>query len=182
MSRLASGLREEAPEVIYSDGTFRAADPATIAVLKARAAASPRRRCRICFHHSPDATQHAMLIVMHQSSYVQPHRHIDRSETLTVLEGFADAILFDSNGAITTAIAMSPATAGGNFFYYMPQGVFHTLIFRSEWLVFLETTAGPFDRANNEAAPWAPSETDLAAGYAYLSKLEFTAAREVAFP
>ena len=53
----------------------------------------------------------------------------------------------------------------------MPDGVFHTLIFRSEWMVFLETTIGPFDRAMTEVADWAPPETDAAAGRAYLSGL-----------
>ncbi len=68
---------------------------------------------------------------------------------------------------------MSPSPEDGIFFYKMPPGIFHTLIFKSDWLVFLETTIGPFDPSSSEAAPWAPPETDAAAGDAYLSRLVF---------
>lgn len=171
MTYLGPGLRDEAPEVIYSDGAFRAADCNMLAVLKNRASASPRRRCRVCFHQNPDAPLHAMLIVMHQSSYVRPHRHFGKTETLTLIEGSADAILFNQAGAVSDVVPLSSAAEGGSFFYYMPEAVFHTLIFRSPWLVFVENTLGPFDRSSSEGAPWAPPENDPAAGHAYLSQL-----------
>jgi cupin fold WbuC family metalloprotein len=112
-----------------------------------------------------------MLIVMNRASYVRPHRHKGKLETLTIVEGKCDAILFDAAGKVTEVVAMSPATEGGSFFYRMPGGLFHTLLFRSEWLVFLETTIGPFDRSTTEVAEWAPPETDAVAGHAYLSGL-----------
>ena len=74
-------------------------------------------------------------------------------------------------GALTEQIAMAPAGTGGSFFYRMPPGLFHTLVFRSEWLVFIETTIGPFERSQTELAEWAPPETDPAAGHAYLAGL-----------
>jgi cupin fold WbuC family metalloprotein len=159
------------PEIIYSDGGFLAADDAIVALLKEKALQAPRRRCRLCFHESAEAAQQEMLIVMNRASYVRPHRHLGKVETLTVVEGACDALLFDDSGQVTQTIAMSPAATGGCFFYRMPSGIFHTLIFRSEWLVFLETTIGPFDRAMTEAAGWAPPETDPAEGHAYLAKL-----------
>lgn len=164
-------LKDVTPEVVYSDGNFLTADRDTVALLKDRAARSPRRRCRLCFHGAPDALQQEMLIVMHRNSYVGPHRHRERAETLTVIEGACDAILFDDVGRVTDTIAMSPVADGGSFFYRMPAGIFHTQIFRSEWLVFLETTVGPFDRTTTEMADWAPSETDPVAGLAYLLNL-----------
>ena len=164
-------LKYVSPEVIYSDGGFFAAGNSTIALLKNEAAVAPRRRCRLCFHANADAAQQEMLIVMHRASYVRPHRHIGKVETLTVVEGTCDALLFDRAGRVTDAVAMSPAAEGGGFFYRMPNGIFHTLIFRSEWLVFLETTIGPFDRTMTEVADWAPPETEAEAGHAYLSKL-----------
>jgi cupin fold WbuC family metalloprotein len=166
-----SRLRNVSPEIVYSDGGFLAADATIIAMLKGRANAAPRRRCRLCFHADEDAAQQEMLIVMHRSSYVRPHRHRGKVETLTVVEGQCDALLFNEAGHVTQLISMSPAAEGGSFFYRMPPGLFHTIIFRSEWLVYLETTIGPFDRANSEAADWAPPETDVEAGHAYLSML-----------
>lgn len=164
-------LKHISPEVIHSDGGFLAADDSIIALLKDQARASPRRRCRLCFHADVDSAQQEMLIVMHRTSYVQPHRHFGKTETLTVVEGTCDALIFDDAGRVTEAVVMSPAAGGGSFFYRMPEGIFHTLIFRSEWLVFLETTIGPFDRAKSESAAWAPPETDVAAGHAYLASL-----------
>ncbi len=175
MDSAQTRLRAVSPEVIYSDGGFLAVDGATIALLKDRALAAPRRRCRLCFHADQDEKQQEMLIVMHRSSYVRPHRHIGKVETFTIVEGTCDAILFDPAGSVTETIAMSPAAEGGSFFYRMPEGIFHTLLFQSEWLVFLETTIGPFDRATSEAADWAPPETDAPAGHAYLSGLKLPA-------
>jgi cupin fold WbuC family metalloprotein len=126
---------------------------------------------RWCFHANADAAQQEMLIVMHQSSYVRPHRHIGKMETLMVIEGACDALLFDDTGHVTDIAAMSPAGGGGHFFYRMPDQIFHSLIFRSEWLVFLETTIGPFDRAMTELADWAPPESDMALGHSYLKNL-----------
>ena len=139
--------------------------------LKERARLSPRSRCRLCFHASSDDLQQEMLIVMHRSSYVRPHRHLRRAETLAIIEGHGETLLFDPDGHVTDVLLMSPASERGRFFYKMPPGIFHTLIFKSEWLVFLETTIGPFDPGSSEAAPWAPPETDAAAGHAFLSGL-----------
>ncbi len=164
MSHFQNRLKHISPEIIYSDGGFLAADQSIIALLKDKAGKSTRRRCRLCFHADEHAAQQEMLIVMHRSSYVRPHRHIGKLETMTLIEGNCDALLFDEAGAVTEAIAMSPAAEGGSFFYRMPDRVFHTLIFRSEWIVFLETTIGPFDRAMTETPEWAPPETDATAG------------------
>ena len=165
-------LRIVSPEVIYSNGGFLTADSVMIELLKEKAAHAPRGRCRLCFHADPNAVQQEMLIVMNRDTYVRPHRHLRKTEALTIIEGYGDAILFDESGGINQVVPMSPASAGGCFFYRMPADIFHTLLFRSEWLVFLETTIGPFDRASTEAANWAPPETDVAAGCAYLAGLK----------
>lgn len=171
MDQANKRMKSVSPEVMYSDGGFLAADDRIITLLKKKALEAPRQRCRLCFHESADAAQQEMLIVMNRASYVRPHRHFGKVETLTVVEGTCDALLFDDMGKVIEAIAMSPIATRGCFFYRMPSGVFHTLVFRSEWVVFLETTIGPFDRAMTEVADWAPPETDPAAGQAYLLKL-----------
>jgi cupin fold WbuC family metalloprotein len=171
MEHAVTKLREISPEVLYSDGGFLAVGEDTLQLLKNKASRSPRRRCRLCFHASSDDLQQEMLIVMHQSSYVRPHRHLKRAETLAIVEGQCETVLFDLDGRVTDRFPMSPAAEGGRFFYKMPPCIFHTLIFRSEWLVFIETTIGPFDVTSSEAAAWAPPETDSAAGHAYLAGL-----------
>lgn len=169
----ASGrIRQVSPEVFYSDGDFLGVDAATLALLKTHAAKSVRRRCRLCFHADPTAAQQEMLIVMHKSSYVRPHRHHGKVETLGIIDGDCDAVLFEADGKLRSVLRMTPAAAGGSFFYRMPSGLYHSLIFRSEWLAFVETTIGPFDRSNTEEAAWAPPESDAVAGHAFLAALQ----------
>lgn len=165
---MATHLKQVSPEVFYSDGRFLAADQVIVDKLKKAAAASPKRRARLCFHEGADAAQQEMLIVMQRDSYVRPHRHLSRVETLGVVEGACDVLLFNETGALTEVLPLSVAAEGGAFFYRMPPGLFHTLVFRSEWLVFVETTIGPFDPSASESAPWAPAEDDPDAGHAFL--------------
>lgn len=162
------GFTRVSPEVFYSDGGFRAVGPAEVTFLKEAALASPKRRARLCMHESADASQQEMLIVMHRSSYVRPHRHFGKVETLGVVEGRCDALLFTEEGALSEVVAMTSPAEGGAFFYRMPPRRFHTLMFHTDWVVFLETTIGPFDPATSEGAPWAPAETDPEAGQTYL--------------
>jgi len=161
--RLLPGFRFATPEVIYTDRRFVTAGPEEVALLKRQSATTARHRCRLCSHPAPDAAQQEMLIVMRGDSYVRPHRHWDKTETLTVLEGNADALIFDEAGVVKEVVRMTPYGAGGRFFYRMPEGTFHGLIFRSDWLVYLETTSGPFDPSRSEFAAWAPPEGDPAA-------------------
>lgn len=163
-------LKQVSPEVFYSDGGFLAADSNMVERLKGAAAASPRRRARLCFHQGVEAHQQEMLIVMHRDSYVRPHRHLFKVETLAIVEGACAALLFNETGAITKVVPMSSATDGGAFFYRMPPNLFHTLVFSSEWLVFIETTIGPFDPAASEGASWAPTEDEPEAGHAFLTR------------
>ena len=86
--------------------------------------------------------------------------------------------MFDEVGTVGEVVRMAPYPAG-RFFYRMPEGVFHGLVFRSPWFVFLEITRGPFDPSDSEPAPWAPAESDPAAGAAYATSLAARAAAEV---
>jgi cupin fold WbuC family metalloprotein len=157
------------PEVFYSDGTFLAVSHRDVDFLKSAALASPRRRARLCFHSSPEDAQQEMLIVMHRDSYVCPHRHLTKVETLGIVEGSCEALLFDSDGHLVEKLSMTPPSQGGAFFYRMPPGQFHSLLFGSEWVVFVETTIGPFTLDASESAPWAPPESEPTAGAAFLA-------------
>lgn len=164
-------FRQVAPEVFYAEDSFAVAGQEAVELLKRVAPASPRKRCRICFHPDQQAAAQEMLIAMHGSSYVRPHRHFGKTETLTVLEGQATALLFEEQGTVRERLPMGPYGTPRAFFYRMPEGIFHTLSFESEWLIYLETTTGPFDPAKSEAADWAPPESDPRAGVAYLGQL-----------
>lgn len=166
---LPSPLREVAPGIFYTDSPFVGLDNRVIALLKSVAAALPQRRARFCAHPNPDAEQQEMLIVSHRDGYVRPHRHKTRSEGMLVLEGEADAFLFSDEGRCTDRIALGTAGSERTFFYRMPAGQYHGLRIDSEFLVFLETTRGPFRHEDSEMAPWSPQ--DVAAGREFMRSL-----------
>ncbi len=109
-----------------------------------------------------------MLIVVAKECYIRPHKHLVKSETFLVLEGSAQAILFDDAGRVRNVLEMGPPGCGRTFFYRMPEAMYHGLLIESDWLVFLETTSGPFDPAKSVDAAWAPDEGDSAAVEAFL--------------
>jgi len=164
-------LSEVADGVYYSRYPLPLVDAEVITFLKHAAIKSPLRRARFCAHLSPDAEQHDMLIASHRDSYVMPHRHFNKSETFVLLEGAAEIILFDDNGAVEKTIKMGTPASGLPFFYRMPPRQFHSLSIESELLVFLENTKGPFSLDDREHATWAPNYKDTKNGNAFIAAI-----------
>jgi len=166
-----TSLRAENPEVYYSDAAVVTADDATIAELKRIAAANPRLRSRLCTHPDPSSGLHEMLIVHHRQAYVRPHKHLGKSESFHLIEGTARVVIFEENGAIRQVLEMAPYGRGKLCYYRMPDEVFHTILITSEWLVFHETTAGPFDPSRTVFPDWAPDGSDAAVAQSYMAQL-----------
>lgn len=165
-------LKAVAPGVFYTDADIVAMDYSIVSRLKTEAMASPLRRARLCAHPSPDSHQQDMLIVSHRDTYVPPHRHLGKTETLLVLEGTADVLLFDASGAMTEVLPMGPQDSGRLFFCRMPEKQYHSLLIHDEWLIFLESTIGPFDPKMSENASWAPPPTAAEDGEVYKREMK----------
>ena len=164
-------LAEVAPGIFYMQGSLITADETMIEFLKSAALRTPSRRARLCAHPSPDAAQHDMLIVSLRSTYVAPHRHLVKSESMLVIEGRADALIFNDVGQVTQRVPMGPAGSSRVFFYRMPELTYHSLSIETDMLVFVESTKGPFRPEDSENAPWAPIHTDVPAGRRYIRSL-----------
>jgi cupin fold WbuC family metalloprotein len=175
MTRLAGSVaraRAESSEVRYATDAVVLVDAGDVAGLKRAAVENSRRRIRLCAHHSVDDRLHEMLIVHTSDTYVRPHKHIGKSESFHVVEGDVDVVVFDDDGDVTEVIRMGAFASGRPFYYRIAEPLFHTLLIRSEILVFHETTSGPFRRADTVFAPWAPADGDAAAVHRYLAELE----------
>jgi cupin fold WbuC family metalloprotein len=126
------------------------------------AAASPRRRMNRNFHESAGDNPHRFLNVLLRGTYIRPHRHSapPKSETFVVLEGVAEAILFDDEGSITARHSLGADTPEGRIWGIdLPPGVWHTVLPRTDRVVCFEVKPGPWNPANDkEFAPWAPAE------------------------
>jgi cupin fold WbuC family metalloprotein len=167
----ASDLEEVAEGIFYSRRPIPLVSEGVIGILKQSARTNSKRRSRFCAHPSPEADQHDMLIVSHRDTYVTPHRHLDKSESFTVLEGSALIFLFGDDGTLQQIERMGAPSSGRPFFYRMPPGQFHSLSIESELLVFLESAKGPFQPSAMENAAWAPGPNDTENGKRYINSL-----------
>jgi cupin fold WbuC family metalloprotein len=153
-----TGVRVSSPEVMVATGGIVRVTAADVAEVVARATRSPRKRARLCAHPSPSDALHEMLICLARETYVRPHRHADKSESFHIIEGELDLVLFDDAGAVIDVIAMGPYQSGKAFFYRLMEPCFHTILVKTPYALFHETTNGPFDAADTEFAEWAPTE------------------------
>jgi cupin fold WbuC family metalloprotein len=159
-------------EVIYSYDDITIINNEKIDKLKAISKNNTRKRVRLCAH--PDVTDslHQMIIVHEKDTYVRPHKHIGKSESIHIIEGKVDVVVFDELGQILKVIQMGDYESNKPFIHRMQIPTYHTLIIRSEYLIFHEITNGPFDRINTQFASWSPKETEFELIKNYLKKLE----------
>ena len=170
-------MRTVNDEVVVADEPLTWVGEHDVELLKARAAANPRRRIRICAHPDVDDPLHEMLIVHARGVYVRPHRHPSKSESMHVIEGAADVVFFDDEGRITQRVPVGAPASGSAFYYRLRDPVYHSLVVRSEYFVFHEVTNGPFRRDDTEFAPWAPEENDVTGAASFLRELAAAAAQ-----
>ena len=161
-------VRKESDEVLYVESDFVSLGRHDLKQLTRLALANPRQRARLCTHLASSDSLHEMLIVHGKAAYVRPHRHLNRCEGLSVLEGSADMIIFSDLGEIKEVIAMDSES----FYQRFNAPLYHMLLIRSESLAFYEATSGPFNRADTDFAPWSPPESDPGAVSLYLEKIE----------
>jgi len=140
--------------------------------LKSRARKNKRRRIRICAHKTVKEKLQEMFIVMSRGCYVRPHKHINKTESLHIIEGKADVIFFNNQGRVTKVVPVGDYKSGKAMYYRLAQALYHTLLIRSPHLVIHETTTGPFIRRKTILAPWAPEDFDKTNVRLFMSKLE----------
>ena len=161
-------------EVLVADGSVVQVTAADVAEVVRRGTRSSRKRARLCTHPNASDSLHEMLICLARGTYVRPHRHTGKSESFHVIEGEFDVVLFHEDGTIREVIRMGPYHSGKTFFYRLMEPCFHTVLVNTPYVLFHETTNGPFNATDSEFAPWSPVEGDAAAT-AYLENLRAVA-------
>jgi cupin fold WbuC family metalloprotein len=145
-------------EVYISDQELLSINKADINELIDKAKFTPRNRVRFCSHFSTDEKVHEMFIVHPKGAYVRPHKHLNKPESMIIIEGEADYVVFDDDGKIKEVISMGDYRSNKPFYQSVRAGQFHSLVIHSEWLVFLEITSGPFDKSDTVFLPNSPPE------------------------
>jgi cupin fold WbuC family metalloprotein len=175
---VARRMRPAGPDVFYWTERVLRVGPEVVNFLKSEAGRSERKRSRLCAHTSVEADVHEMLIVHHRDVYVRPHRHVAKPESFHLIEGEALVVLFYDDGRVRDLLELS-SSQNASFYFRIAPATYHAFIIRSEWLVFHETTAGPFERAEMEFAPWSPAEDDCEAIERFKRRFETEARRQL---
>lgn len=113
--------------------------------LKAMALANPEKKIRYCTHSNPNELVHEMIIVHTKEYQVIPHMHANRDESIYIIEGEVDILIFKDNGDIEKVVEMGDLKTKKVFYYKMAKNTIHAFSIRSEFLVFKEVTQGPFN-------------------------------------
>jgi cupin fold WbuC family metalloprotein len=164
-------LAQASPDVFVAQGPIVTVGPCDLAMLKAAASASPRRRARINAHPDGEDTLHEMIIAIDAASYIRPHKHPGKSESFHIIEGEVDVVLFGDEGELEGIVELGAAGGHRAFYYRMSKPIFHTLIVRSGILVVHEITDGPFRPTATVFAEFAPGDRDTDAAQAYQAEL-----------
>lgn len=151
------GLKKISDEVFYSEEVVSSIGEEEIHFLKRMAGRSKRGRCRICCHPDPSAQLHDMIVVHEKGCYVRPHAHPDKHESLMVIEGNADFMIFDAVGNLDQVIQIGDERFA-KCFVRTPPMTFHSLVIKSRYLVFHEATTGPFQKNASIFPCWSPKD------------------------
>lgn len=165
-------MRRVSEEVFYTDTALTTVGPEELELLKREAQRTRRKRIRLCAHADVAEAVHEMVIVHSNEAYVCPHKHLKKSESYHVIEGLIDVVVFNEAGQVTEVTRIGESGSGEPVYCRISDDVFHSLLIVSAWVVFHETTSGPFRKTDTIYAPWAPAEEDPEAVRRFLEQLQ----------
>lgn len=165
-------MKRVSDEVLVADEDIVTVDRGLAIELQRGAASNERRRMRLCAHAAVDDPLHEMVIALAKDTYIRPHKHPGKSESMHVIEGEADLVTFDEIGDVRAVIHLGSYGSGRVFFTRMAMPQYHMLLVRSEVLLVHETTNGPFNPSDTVFAPWAPDGADPVACGTFMDRIE----------
>lgn len=154
---------KESDEVYYVDGSSFALEQRDLEKLIALAKSNKRNRARLCLHANSASMLHEMIILHEKGTYVRPHKHMNKEESFYVLDGQANFLEFDETGLVVSRLAMGNLSSSNAFHRKISSNRYHSIVIKSDYLVFLEVTTGPFDPLDAAVAPWSPDPWDTTA-------------------
>ena len=128
-------FKKESKEVLYNTSKFLLIDKKKYKYLKNLMKKNKKKIVRLCVHKSKKDLIHQMLIIHPKNYYVPPHMH-NREESMLILKGSVDVVVFDRSKKIKKIIKMGDLNSGKTFYYNLPKNTLHTLIIKSNFLFF----------------------------------------------
>ena len=166
-------LKEINPEVFFATDRIVTITGKDIKYIENQAQISPRRRARICTHKTVEDKLHEMTVFLKKNVYLIPEKHIIKIESYHIIEGLADVVMFDEDGNVTDVIKIGDYSSGLPFYFRVSEPSFyHTMLIRTDYLIYHEVATGPFQKSDTIVASWAPSEDDTEGIKIYMNDLE----------
>lgn len=149
-------------EVFYAVKKITEINNKDILFLKSNVNKTRRKRIRICTHLNQKNRLQEMFIALSKKTYIRPHKHLNKSESLHVIYGSADVVFFNNLGKVKKIISLSKSKKLCSLYYRVSEPTYHTFIVKSDCFIFHETTQGPLKKSDSLFAPWSPKETEVA--------------------
>ena len=149
-------VKKQSREVLYCKNNFITLNKNNLKKLLFLAKKNKKKIIRLCTHNSRKDKVHQMFIVHPKNYFVVPHMHI-QGESMSILKGIVDVVIFNKKGKISKIIEMGEPSSNKVFYYKLPKKIIHTFIIKSNVLVFYEVTEGPFKKQNMAYPKWAPN-------------------------
>jgi cupin fold WbuC family metalloprotein len=163
-----SSINKESSEVYTSIDRTLSVEKNDISQLISTAKKNPSGKVRLCSHINTDEAIHEMFIAHREGTYVRPHKHLDKTESMLVIEGVVDYLIFNDDGKVREIIKMGDYESGKSFYQSTSANTYHGLLIHSEWLVFLEITKGPFISEKTIFASWSPEKSEQNIGLQFI--------------
>lgn len=165
-------VKRVSDEVTWAQDPVVEVDRRFVETIRQDAGKSARLRSRLCAHKTTQDRLQEMIIVLRKGTYLRPHRHRDKVESFHIIEGRADVVTFDASGAVHRVVRLGDWASGLPFYYRNEATDWHTVVVRSDSVIFHETTNGPLDKDATSYAPWAPEEGDRAGVEAFMKTID----------
>lgn len=146
-------------------------DKALLDETSRQARSSVRGRMNHNFHQRLEDPFNRLLNALEPGTFLPPHRHRDKDESILVLRGRVVSFIFDDTGAILQQAIVDPREDVYGF--DIPAGEWHGLLVLESDTVVYEAKKGPYEPLKPEdIAPWAPKADDPQGIQAFLNRLE----------
>ena len=129
-----SSFEKRSDEIEFNSQDLVFLDSGWIDRAKSIAYKNKKKKFRTCIHFDESDDVHEMFIVHCKETYVRPHKHIRRYESLQILEGVGTVIMFSDHGEITQVETVGDISSPYPFYYYMRRAVYHTILIHTDFL------------------------------------------------
>jgi cupin fold WbuC family metalloprotein len=117
-----------------------------IGMLKRISEENENKNARLCLHASPDDSLHDMIILEYQNKKCRkPHKHLEKEETLHMIEGKMVSLIFDEKGTLVDKTCLDE----NNLAYRTSRNQYHVWLPLTNHVIYREIKQGPFKQEDN---------------------------------